>query len=60
MVRPDQIQSVSPVLPLFTFNCELQVRQARELLDEAVRELRGVDRGEGGAGQGRADGKGLR
>ena len=37
-----------------------QVREARELLDEALRELRRSDRGEGGAGQSRADGKGVR
>ena len=37
-----------------------QVREARQLLDEALRELRGSDRGEGVAGQGRADGEGIR
>ena len=40
--------------------CTHQVREARELLDEALRELCRVDRGEGGAGQGRADGEGVR
>ena len=51
-------RNFSPPASLTQLACK--VREARELLDEALRELRRSDGGEGGAGQSRADGKGVR